>query len=105
VHASFGEMMIAGEEVFFRGPAPLVPHLSGCLLPPPSWPGTILSPGSNGHGTVRAATTEVLAAASLLALVVYSSSVYPVVVAHLISNLPGFAVELQREDLDTPWTP
>lgn len=91
-----------GEEALFRGPALLLPHPAsfGLLAATAFVARHHIQPGSNGRGTVRATTTEVLAAASLLALVVFSGSVYPAVVAHLINNLPGFVVELQREDIE-----
>ena len=96
-----------GEEALFRAPTLLAPHpASFGLLAAAAFVGRHhVQPGSNGRGTARTTAVEVLAAASLLALVLCSGSVYPAVVAHLVNNMPGFIVELQREDPHQPWTP
>ncbi|WP_196930028.1 CPBP family glutamic-type intramembrane protease [Micromonospora ureilytica] len=57
-----------------------------------------VSPGSNGRGTTRATLTEIAAAVLLLVLTVLSQSLFPALLAHLINNLPGVIIELQRED-------
>jgi hypothetical protein len=54
---------------------------------------------SSGRGAVTVITVEVVSAISLLALVKFSGSIYPAVVAHAVNNMPGFITELQREDV------
>jgi membrane protease YdiL (CAAX protease family) len=56
-----------------------------------------IQPGTNGRGTTRATAVEILGAVGLAALVAASGSIYPAVIAHLINNIPGVAIELQRE--------
>jgi len=89
-----------GEEALFRGPALLAPHPAsfGLLAATAFIARHYVQPGTNGRGSPRGMVVEVLAAASLLALVICCGSVYPALVAHLINNLPGCVVELQREE-------
>ncbi|KUL21362.1 hypothetical protein ADL12_45265 [Streptomyces regalis] len=54
-----------------------------------------ISPGANGRDSTRAMAVEVSAAALLLALTVYSQSVYPALLAHLINNIPSAVLQIQ----------
>jgi len=91
----------AGEEALYRGPVLLTPHpASLSLLGAAAFVAMhhVLR-GSNNRGTVIVTTVEVVSAVSLLALVQFSGSIYPAVVAHAVNNMPGFITELQREDV------
>jgi hypothetical protein len=89
----------AGEEALFRGPV-LVPGASTslALLAATGFVARHhLARGSNRRGTSRATLVEIAGAVVLLGLTVASGSIYPALLAHLVNNLPGVVVELQRE--------
>lgn len=91
----------AGEEALYRGPVLLTPHpASLSLLGAAAFVAMhhVLR-GSSGRGTVIVVTVEVVSAISLLALVQFSGSIYPAVLAHAVNNMPGFITELQRENV------
>ena len=93
----------AGEEALYRGPVLLIPHpASLSLLGAAAFVAmhhVLRGSNSSGRGAVTVITVEVVSAISLLALVKFSGSIYPAVVAHAVNNMPGFITELQREDV------
>jgi hypothetical protein len=93
-----------GEEALFRGPALVTPHVAsfGLLAAVAFAARHHVQPGGNGRGAPRQTLTEVVAAAGFLLIALWSHSIYPAMVAHLVNNLPGFVVESQRDDPGTP---
>lgn len=93
-----------GEEALFRGPALVTPHVAsfGLLAAVAFAARHHVQPGSNGRGAPRQTLTEMVAAAGLLLIVLWSHSIYPALAAHLVNNLPGFVVEFQRDGPDCP---
>lgn len=90
----------AGEEALFRAPV-LMPGTSLSLVVVAA-AGFVarhhVAPGSNRRGTPRATLVELAGALVLVGLTWASGSIYPALLAHLLNNLPGVVVELQRED-------
>lgn len=93
-----------GEEALFRGPALVTPHVAsfGLLAAVAFAARHHVQPGGNGRGAPRQTLTEVVAAAGFLLIVLWSHSIYPAMVAHLVNNLPGFVVEFQRDGAESP---
>ncbi len=88
-----------GEEALFRGPvvATSTTTAFGLLAAVAFVARHYVQPGHNGRGGTRSTVIEVLAAVTFLGLTVASGSIYPALLAHLINNVPGAIVELQRE--------
>ncbi|WP_121162626.1 CPBP family glutamic-type intramembrane protease [Micromonospora pisi] len=97
-----------GEEALFRGvaltAAPVAVTPIGLLAAVAFVARHHVPPGDNGRGTARSTITEITAAVLLLALTVLSQSLLPALLAHVINNVPGVIIELQREDTGDPHT-
>lgn len=96
--ATVGALAPFGEEALYRGPvlAASAPTPVG-LLAAVAFVGVhFIQPGDNGRGSTRAMAVATVAAAALMLLALGSGSIYPGLVAHLINNVPGVALELQR---------
>ncbi|WP_447002331.1 CPBP family glutamic-type intramembrane protease [Saccharothrix isguenensis] len=89
-----------GEEAVFRGVV-LVASAGAAL--PLAMIGAVafvarhrVQPGANGRATSRAFLVEVAAAVGFLAITVWSGSLWPALLGHLLNNLPAFLLQLQR---------
>jgi membrane protease YdiL (CAAX protease family) len=98
--ATVGALAPFGEEALFRGPVLAAPASAvgpiGLLAAVAFVALHFVQPGDNARGSTRAMVVAIVAAAALLVLAIGSGSIYPGLVAHVLNNVPGVVLELQR---------
>jgi membrane protease YdiL (CAAX protease family) len=100
--ATAGAVGPFGEEALFRGTVLAASATAATpigLLASVAFVAThFIQPGDNGRGSTRAMAVAIVAGAALLLLAIGSGSIYPGLIAHLLNNVPGVVLELQRAD-------